>query len=125
MGRYLFVTQHAKRGLMGITKSIDRGQPCAYCPQADHGRYFPLLADFLCIFAAPILSVGTACRTNKIRGKILRKCLRKKKDKIRAKKHPGMQEIAPFFSIFFPESLPLQRSLAPSKLNIAAPIEIR
>ena len=46
-----------------------------------------------------------------------------KKDEIRAKKHAGMIEIAPFFE-FFPEP-PLQRNLAPSKLNFAAPIEIR
>ena len=44
-----------------------------------------------------------------------------KRDGICAKKHPGMHEIAPFF----PETLPLQRSLAPSKLNFAATIKIR
>ena len=42
------VTYHAKRDLMGIAKSIDLGQP-AQSAQADHGRNFSLLADFLCI----------------------------------------------------------------------------
>ena len=42
----LNVTHHAKQDLMGITKSIDRGQP-AQSAQADHGRNFSLLADFL------------------------------------------------------------------------------
>ena len=38
----------AKSDLVGIAKSIDPGQP-AQSAQADHGRYFSLLADFLCI----------------------------------------------------------------------------
>ena len=42
------VTHHAKRGLMGIVKSIDPGQP-AQSAKADHGRNFSLLADFLCV----------------------------------------------------------------------------
>ena len=37
-----------KKDLIGIAKSIDRGQP-AQSRQADHGRNFSLLADFLCI----------------------------------------------------------------------------
>ena len=44
----LFVTHHAKRDLMGITKNIDAGQPAQFA-QSDHGRNFPLLADCLCI----------------------------------------------------------------------------
>ena len=36
-----------KRDLMGIAKSIDLGQ-AAQCAQADHGRNFSILADFLC-----------------------------------------------------------------------------
>ena len=43
--KYIIVTHHSKRDLMGIAKSIDGGQPA----QADHGRNFSLLADFLCI----------------------------------------------------------------------------
>ena len=58
--------------------------------------------------------------------KILRKCSEKKRDEIRAQRHPQMHGIAPFFFKNFPEPpLPLQRSLAPSKVNFAAPIEIR
>ena len=44
----LYVTHHAKRDLMAIAKTIDTGQP-APSAQADHGRHFSLLADFLCI----------------------------------------------------------------------------
>ena len=40
-----FVTHHAERDLVGIAKRIDPGHPA----QADHGRHFSLLADFLCI----------------------------------------------------------------------------
>ena len=40
------VTRHAKRGLMGIAKCIDPGQP-AQSAQSDHGRNFSLLPDFL------------------------------------------------------------------------------
>ena len=47
-------------------------------------------------FIALILSVGTACRTNKNKDKTLRKCL-KKRDEICAKKRPRTQESAPFF----------------------------
>ena len=39
---------HAEKDLMGIAKSIDPGKP-AQSAQADHGRNFSLLADFLCI----------------------------------------------------------------------------
>ena len=42
-----YVTHHAKKGLIVIAKSFDRGQP-ARTAQADHGRNFSLLADFLC-----------------------------------------------------------------------------
>ena len=42
------MTHHMKRDLKGITKSIDPGQS-AQSAQADHGRNFSLLADFLCI----------------------------------------------------------------------------
>ena len=38
--------------LMGIAKSIDPGQP-AQPAQADHGRNFLLLANFLCINPFP------------------------------------------------------------------------
>ena len=48
----------------------------------------------------------------------------KKRDEIHVKKHSEMHEIPPFFQIFFRNRTPLQRSLAPSKLNLAAPIEI-
>ena len=41
------------------------------------------------------------------------------------KKHPGMHEIAPFFKFFCPKPPPIYRSLVPSKLNFAAPVEIR
>ena len=41
----VIVTHHAKRDLTGIAKSIDPGQSA----QADHGRLFSLLADFLYI----------------------------------------------------------------------------
>ena len=37
-----------EKDLMEIAKSIDLGQP-AQSAQADHGRNFSLLADFLCI----------------------------------------------------------------------------
>ena len=46
-----------------------------------------------------------------------------KREEIRAKNHPGLYKIAPFF--FGTAPTPLQRSLAPSKLNLAAPVEIR
>ena len=45
---FIYVTHLEKRGLEGIAKSIDPGQP-AQSAQADHGRNFSLLADFLCI----------------------------------------------------------------------------
>ena len=50
-----------------------------------------------------------------------------KRDEIPAKKRPAMHEIAPlFFFKFFGTALPsFQRSLALSKLNFAALIEIR
>ena len=41
------VTHHAKSDFIGITKSIDPGQP-AQSAQADHGRNLSLLADFHC-----------------------------------------------------------------------------
>ena len=50
--------------------------------------------------AVSILAAGisnTACRTIKLQDKILKKGLKKKKNEIRAKKHPRMHEIAPFF----------------------------
>ena len=43
-----YVTCNAKRDLMGIAKSIDRGQP-AQSTQSDHGRNVSLLLDFPCI----------------------------------------------------------------------------
>ena len=43
-----YVTYHAKRDLTGTAKSIDPGQP-PKSSQAEHGRNFSLLADFLCI----------------------------------------------------------------------------
>ena len=46
--RKINVAHHKKRKLIGIAKSIDRGQP-VQSAQADHGRNFSLLADFLCI----------------------------------------------------------------------------
>ena len=42
------MTHHGKRDLIGIAKSIDPGQP-EQSAQADQGRYFSLLADFLCM----------------------------------------------------------------------------
>ena len=42
------VTHYSKRDLMGIANSIDPGQP-VQSAQADHGKNFSLLADFLCI----------------------------------------------------------------------------
>ena len=48
----VYVTHHAKRDLMGIAKNIDPGQT-AQSAQSDHGRYFLLLADFLCINPFP------------------------------------------------------------------------
>ena len=43
-----YVTHHTKRDLMGIAKSIDPCQP-VQSTQAEQGRNFSLLADFLCI----------------------------------------------------------------------------
>ena len=43
-----YVTHHAKSDLMGITKSINPGQP-EQSMQSEQGRNFLLLADFLCI----------------------------------------------------------------------------
>ena len=43
-----YVSDHAKRDLMGIAKSIDPGQP-AQSAQADHSQNFLLLADVQCI----------------------------------------------------------------------------
>ena len=77
-------------------------------------------------FASPILSVGTACRTNKIRGLNTKK-MAKKRDENRAKEHPRTDEIAPFFLkiIFGPSPIAsLSHSLAPSELNFASPIEM-
>ena len=42
------VTHHVKRDHMGVAKSFYFGQP-ARSAQADHGRNFSLLEDFLCI----------------------------------------------------------------------------
>ena len=46
--RYTYMTDHAKRDVMGIAKNIDPGQ-LAKSAQAAQGRNFSLLADFLCI----------------------------------------------------------------------------
>ena len=48
----------------------------------------------------------------------------KKEMKFVPKKHPGMHEIAPLFKKIS-ETAPLQRRLVPSKLNFAAPLEVR
>ena len=50
--RFINVTHHVKRDLMGIAKSIDPGQP-AQSTQPDHCQNFSLLADFLCINPFP------------------------------------------------------------------------
>ena len=72
-------------------------------------------------FAAPILSVGTACCTNKNQeDKILRKCL-KNTQNLCAK--PGVHKVAPFFQNC--SGTVKLRSLAPSKLNFATLIKIR
>ena len=52
-------------------------------------------------FATPVLPVGTARFTNKIRGlDTKKKCLKKIRDKTQAKKQAGMHKIAPFFQNF-------------------------
>ena len=48
MTPYKNVTHHTKRDLTGTAKSIDP-RHTAQSAQADHGRIFLLLTDFLCI----------------------------------------------------------------------------
>ena len=43
-----YLTHQVKRDFMGIVKSVDPGQP-VQSAQANHGRNFLLLADFLYI----------------------------------------------------------------------------
>ena len=49
MGHYFVIVIHyTKRDLKGTAKSIDPGQP-TQSAQADDGRDFSLLTDFLCV----------------------------------------------------------------------------
>ena len=78
--------------------------------------------------AAPILSVGTACSTNKIRGSNTRKMSQNKETNFVLKTPKNARNCTIFYFLFFlpePPPPPFRHSLAPSKLNFAAPTEIR